>query len=82
MAHFETTKVPRALICCIRSNRRTSVSATGVRLIALALLTTMSSAPKRATVASIADFTAASSRTSHKSGRARPPTASIPAAAV
>ena len=50
MAYFETMKVPRVLIWCIRSKRRMSVSATGVRAIALALLTTMSRPPKVATV--------------------------------
>jgi hypothetical protein len=42
----------------------------------------MSSPPKCSTVRSIADFTAASSRTSTTSGSARPPAFSICSAAV
>ena len=49
-AYFDTMKVPRALICCIRSKRRMSVCATGVSWMALALLTTMSMPPKCAAV--------------------------------
>jgi len=59
-----------------------SVSATGVRLTALALLTTMSRPPKVATVRSIALFTCASSRTSTTSGSALPPALAISSAAV
>ena len=69
MAYFDTMKVPRVLTWCIRSKRRMSVSATGVRDIALALLTTMSRPPKVSTVRSIAAFTCASSRTSTTSGK-------------
>src|SRR5579875_3706254 len=66
----------------MRSKRRMSVCWTGVSEIALALLTTMSSLPKRATVSAMASFTADSSRTSTASARARPPAFSISAAAV
>ncbi len=59
-----------------------SVSATGVRETALALLTTMSMPPKVATVCSIAPFTCASSRTSTTSGSALPPALAISSAAV
>src|SRR5262249_187845 len=82
MAYFDTMKVPRALTWCIRSKRRMSVSATGVRETALALLTTMSMPPKAATVRSIASFTCASSRTSTTSGNALPPALAISSAAV
>src|SRR5215468_9260803 len=82
MAYFDTMKVPRVLTWCIRSKRRMSVSATGVRETALALFTTMSRAPKVATVRSIAALTCASSRTSTTSGSALPPAATISSAAV
>src|SRR5262245_32516189 len=59
-----------------------SVAVTGASEIALALLTTMSSAPKCSAARSIAVLTAASSRTSTASGSARPPAASLSAAAV
>src|SRR5262249_43851232 len=59
-----------------------SVSTTGVRCTALALLTTMSLPPKFATVRSIALFTCASSRTSTTSGSAWPPALAISSAAV
>ena len=82
MAYFDTMKVPRVLMACMRSKRRMSVSATGTRVTALALLTTMSMPPNVATVFSIAAFTCSSSRTSTASGNDRPPLASIIAAAV
>src|SRR5262245_5885295 len=82
MAYFDTMKVPRVLTWCIRSKRRMSVSATGVRETALALFTTMSRPPKVATVRSIAALTCASSRTSTVSGSALPPAATISSAAV
>src|SRR6266436_7980595 len=82
MAYFDTMKVPRVLIWCIRSKRRMSVSTTGVRWTALALLTTTSSPPKVATACSIALFTCASSRTSTTMGSAFPPTLVISSAAV
>ncbi len=81
-AYFDTMKVPRVLIWCMRSKRRMSVSAMPVSETALALFTTMSMPPKCAAVLSIAALTAASSRTSTASGSARPPAASISAAAV
>jgi hypothetical protein len=59
-----------------------SVSMTGARCTALALLTTMSMPPKVATVFSIALLTCASSRTSTTSGSARPPALAISSAAV
>src|SRR5215472_7413507 len=59
-----------------------SVSTTGVRWTALALLTTMSMPPKVATVRSIALLTWVSSRTSTTSGSARPPALAISSAAV
>src|SRR5215470_7093321 len=82
IAYFDTMKVPRVLTWCIRSKRRMSVSATGVRETALALFTTMSRVPKVATVRSIAALTCASSRTSTVSGSALPPAATISSAAV
>src|ERR1041384_1740323 len=81
IACFDTTKVPRALIWCIRSKRRMSVCCTGVSWIALALLTTISAPPNFSAVASSACFTFSSSRTSTTSGSALPPAASISAAA-
>src|SRR6266478_3631097 len=59
-----------------------SVSTTGVRWTALALLNTMSMPPKVATVRSIALLTWASSRTSTTSGSALPPALAISSAAV
>ena len=59
-----------------------SVSATGVRETALALLTTMSMPPNFSAVLSMASFTASSSRTSTTRGRALPPAFSISSAAV
>src|SRR5262249_36754341 len=75
-------EMPRMLIRGIRSKRRMSVSTTGVRCTALALLTTMSMPPKVTTVFSIALFTCASSRTSTTSGSACPPALAISSAAV
>lgn len=82
MAYFATMKVPRALTWCMRSKRFMSVAASGVRLTALALLTTMSMPPNVSAVRSIAALTMASSRTSTASASARPPAASISAAAL
>src|SRR5256885_2354632 len=59
-----------------------SVSTTGVRWIALALLTRMSRPPNVATACSIALLTCASSRTSTTRGRALPPALEISSAAV
>src|SRR5215475_4025211 len=59
-----------------------SVSTTGVREIALALLTTMSRPPNVSTVRSIASLTCASSRTSTVSGSGWPPALAISSAAV
>src|SRR5215467_11765009 len=59
-----------------------SVSPARVSEMALALLTTMSMPPKWAAVRSIASLTAPSSRTSTASASARPPAASMSAAAV
>src|SRR5215213_1752098 len=81
IACFETMKVPRALIWCIRSKRRMSVCCTLVSWIALALLTTISMPPNFSAVASKAFFTFSSSRTSTTSGSARPPACSISCAA-
>ena len=58
-----------------------SVARVPVSWMAEALLTQMSMPPKRATAASTAAMTEASSRTSTISGRACPPAASISAAA-
>ena len=66
------------------SGRSASCRSRGVRvrLMALALLTTMSMPPNVSAVLAMAFFTAASSRTSTSSGSALPPAASISAAAV
>ena len=75
-------KVPRVLTPSIRSKIRAGVSGVRVRLIALALLITMSMPPKCAAPVSTALAICRSSRTSSTMGSARPPAASICAAAV
>src|SRR5580700_8131191 len=77
-----TTNVPRVLIDCIRSYRLTSSSSVPDRLIAEALLTHTSIPPNRSTACATAAATWASSRMSPTTGSARPPAASICAAAV
>lgn len=82
IANLEQMKVPRELICWIKSNLLTSISSTLVGLIALALLIRMSIPPNVYTVFSMAAFTLSASLMSHWMGRARPPAASISFAAV
>jgi hypothetical protein len=66
----------------MRSKRLTGRSRIGARLIALALLTTMSIPPKRSTAEATAASTASASRMSPTIGSASPPADSISSAAV
>ena len=82
MAARLTTNVPRVLIDCIRSYRLISSASVPDRLIAEALLTHTSIPPNRSTASATAAATWSSSRMSPTTGSARPPAASISAAAV
>ena len=77
---FEQTNGPRAFTRSTSSQRDRGKSATGVDQFVPALLISMSIRPKRRSVSSIIDVTAASSVTSRSTGRARRPRSSTIAA--
>ena len=79
---FETKKVPRVLILCIKSYLFISVWSVGVGLIALALLTHISMPPNSETVCSTAALTSSSNRISVLIPIAFPPASLSSSAAV
>jgi len=80
--HLDTRYVPRVLIWCIRSKVFMGVSCVPVRLMALALFTTMSMPPNCLTAVSTDSWMAASDLTSTTTGSALPPRSSSSLAAV
>ena len=82
MAACEHRKVARAFTPSMRSKRLAGVASVGVRLMALALFTRISSPPNVFAVSAKACTMAASSRTSSWIGSALPPAASISAATL
>jgi hypothetical protein len=79
---FDNRNAPRQLMSFMRSYAFIGRSSVRDRLMALALLTTMSMPPNCAAVCSTALATNSSSRTSPTRGSAWPPASSIAAAAV